>query len=49
MLRDNALKFDRDQAYDIPQKPFENSRNFYYIDRGHMLGDNALKFYSDHA
>ena len=24
MLRDNALKFYRDQAYDIPQKPIEN-------------------------
>ena len=24
MLRDNALKFYRDQAYDIHQKPIEN-------------------------
>ena len=22
---------------------------YTYIDTGHMLGDNALKFYSDHA
>ena len=55
MLRDNALKFYRGQAYDIPQKPiengqymnqnghFENSRNSDSIDRGHMLPDNALK------
>ena len=25
------------------------STNYTYIDRGHMLRDNALKFYSDHA
>ena len=26
MLRDNALKIYRDQAYDIPQKPIENGQ-----------------------
>ena len=26
MLGDNALKFYRDQAYDIPQKPIENAQ-----------------------
>ena len=26
MLRDNALKFYRDQAYNIPQKPIENGQ-----------------------
>ena len=26
MLRDNALKFYRDQVYDIPQKPIENGQ-----------------------
>ena len=26
MLRENALKFYRDQAYDIPQKPIENGQ-----------------------
>ena len=42
MLRDIALKFYKDQAYGIPQKPIENGqhinwRNSYNIDRGHML------------
>ena len=26
MLQDSALKFDRDQAYGISQKPFENGQ-----------------------
>ena len=26
MLQDNALKFYRDQAYDIPQKPIDNGQ-----------------------
>ena len=26
MLRDHALKFYRDQAYDIPQNPIENGQ-----------------------
>ena len=41
MLRDNVLKFDRDQAYDIPQKPIENGQ--YIIING--LLDAILKFH----
>ena len=51
MLRDNALKFYRDQTYVIPQKPIENGQymnqngllKFYFIVRSHMLCDNDLK------
>ena len=34
MLRDNALKFYRDQAYDIPQKPIENGQ---FINKNGLL------------
>ena len=34
MLRDNALKFERDHAYIIPYKPFEN---------GQYMNQNDLK------
>ena len=34
MLRDNALKFYRDQVYDIPQKPIENGQ---YINKNGLL------------
>ena len=34
MLQDNALKFDRDQAYDIPQKPIENGK---YINNNGLM------------
>ena len=36
MLRDNALKFYRDQAYDIPQKLIENGQ--YMNENGHFCG-----------
>ena len=35
MLRDNALKFYRDQAYDILQKPIENGQ---YINTSGAVG-----------
>ena len=31
MLRDNALQFYRDQAYDIPQEPIENGQHINKI------------------
>ena len=34
MFRDNALKFYRDQDYDIPQKPVENGQ---YINKNGLL------------
>ena len=34
MLRDNALKIYRDQAYDITQTPIENSQ---YINKNDLL------------
>ena len=34
MLRDNALKFYRDEGYDIPQEPFENRQ--YMNENGHF-------------
>ena len=34
MLQDNALKFYRDQAYVIPQKPIENGQ---YINKNGLL------------
>ena len=36
-LRDNALKFYRDQAYDIPQKPIENGQ---YMNNNGLLAAN---------
>ena len=34
MLRDNALKFHRDQVYGISQKSFENGQ---YINKNNLL------------
>ena len=34
MLRDNPLKFYRNQAYDIPQKPIENGQ---YMNKNVLL------------
>ena len=33
----------------LVRQSVSQSTKYTYIDRGHMLRDNALKFYSDHA